>query len=240
MTRKQLRPARVALPWLLLPLACAEHPPGAIEVDAQACVACHRADYESTGAPLHAGRFPTTCADCHATGGWSPALEGLHPERAFPLGRGPHGQFGCTECHRVDRGPSAGGANTDCTGCHTGAHASRPMAEVHDGVPDYAFAPEAPSFCLRCHPDGQADNHPEDRFPIRSGAHAPFACAECHDRAAGPDRGGQNTDCIGCHTGDHSRARMDDKHHEEAGYRWQADMPHFCLSCHPRGSGEDD
>jgi hypothetical protein len=209
-------------------------------VNDAACLTCHRDEYQATSAPPHADRFPTSCVDCHATSAWVPALEGVHPDTSFPLSRGPHGAFACTDCHDVDRGPSAGGANTDCIGCHTGDHAGGRMADVHRGNPAYVFQADAPNFCLRCHPKGEAEGHPDDRFPIRSGAHSRVGCADCHDRGAGPDRGGQNTDCIGCHTGAHSRSRMDDTHDDESGYRWQADMPHFCRSCHPRGFAEDD
>ena len=40
-----------------------------------ACVACHRDDYDRSPFPGHSS-FPLTCADCHATSGWTPAT---HP-----------------------------------------------------------------------------------------------------------------------------------------------------------------
>ena len=30
--------------------------------------------------------------------------------------------------------------------------------------------------------------------------------------------GGENTDCVGCHDGEHTRAKMDGKHDEEPDY----------------------
>ena len=224
---------------LCLAASCHEHPASQVEVTGEDCVACHESDYQRAEPP-HPGVFPRTCASCHRTASWTPALAGPHPDRAFPLRPGTHGGIDCFDCHDPDRGPSTDGANTDCVGCHTGEHARGAMADVHRGIAEYVFDAARPNFCLSCHPAGEAAGHPDDRFPISSGAHEGFACADCHDRAAGPDQGGDNTDCIGCHTGAHSRARMDDTHHEEGGYRWQPDVPNFCLDCHPRGRAEDD
>lgn len=42
------------------------------------CVTCHLADYQGTDSPRHEGRFPTTCADCHSTDAWIPALGGAN------------------------------------------------------------------------------------------------------------------------------------------------------------------
>jgi hypothetical protein len=47
-----------------------------------------------------------------------------------------------------------------------------------------------------------------------------------------------NTDCIGCHTGEHALGRVDGQHDEEPDYfaeRGDASNPHFCLVCHPNG-----
>ncbi len=215
--------------------ACSQHAPGAVEIGPDDCVLCHRADYDSAD-PAHPGAFPETCADCHLTDAWRPALGGNHPETRFPIGHGAHADARCLECHDVNAGPSTGGANTVCIVCHPRSQAD----PIHQGIPDYAWDGSAPHFCLTCHPDGQAANHPESAFPIESGPHQGLACASCHDRARGPDSGGQNTDCIGCHLGVHTQATMADKHQEVGGYQWQPDVPNFCLECHPRGYAGDD
>ncbi|HEY2511982.1 MAG TPA: cytochrome c3 family protein [Polyangiaceae bacterium] len=38
------------------------------------CFACHEAEYAK--APGHAGKFPTTCGECHSTEAWKPRLPG--------------------------------------------------------------------------------------------------------------------------------------------------------------------
>jgi hypothetical protein len=211
------------------------HDAGRLEVRVEDCVVCHRAGYEAVTEPRHVGIFPETCVDCHGTAAWRPAA-GLHPVDRFPLGGAPHAGVACRDCHDPARGAYAGGANTSCTGCHTGEHARARAVDQHRGVAGFAFDDADPRFCLACHPRGLADQrHPEDRFPIRSGAHEPFLCDECHRTERGPYAGGANTDCGGCHTGDHDRERMDDKHRDVGGYAWMTESPSFCLVCHPRG-----
>lgn len=226
---------------LLLGLAaCHKHPDDAVQVSQGACVSCHSPDYQAATDPPHVDRMPDTCGDCHSQDAWRPALEGGHPEAFFPVAEGDHAGIQCNDCHDLERGPSADGENTDCIGCHTGDHSRAETDDEHGGVPDYRFEPEVPSFCLRCHPDGRAEDHPEDRFPIANGPHESFECGECHDADLGPSTGGANADCIGCHTGDHSMSRMDDKHDEVGDYQWQPSVPDFCRECHPSGREEDD
>lgn len=122
------------------------------------CAACHMRDYEQTSAPVHSGMFPTTCGDCHLTTAWQPALEGAHPNAAFPITSGAHERFSCFDCHDPDRGSSIGGANTDCVGCHTGEHSRSRSDDQHNEVSGYQFDPNRPNFCLECHPDGRKDD----------------------------------------------------------------------------------
>jgi hypothetical protein len=119
------------------------------------CSLCHQADYDGTADPVHAGTFPTTCGDCHGTIAWRPALNGEHPETAFPITEGPHKSTGCTDCHDVDRGSSSAGMNTDCVGCHTGKHSMEKVNDQHQEVADYIFDAAMPNFCLLCHPNGR-------------------------------------------------------------------------------------
>jgi hypothetical protein len=53
--------------------------------------------------------------------------------------------------------------------------------------------------------------------------------------ALGSPVGGENADCVGCHNGEHTRAKMDPKHHEVRDYPTGAAPPSFCLDCHPDG-----
>lgn len=120
------------------------------------CYDCHRADYEATENPSHlTERFPQTCDDCHRTDAWIPALDGFHPNDRFPISSGPHEKFECLSCHDADLGPSQGGQNTDCIGCHTGAHSRAKMDDKHSEEPDYSFDENNPHFCLDCHPNGR-------------------------------------------------------------------------------------
>jgi hypothetical protein len=223
--------------WLALVLAgCASprHDGSRVEVRSGDCVVCHRADALAVVDPPHAGAFPETCSDCHETTAWRPAFGGLHPEERFAVRAGAHAGVACAECHDRARGAYAAGANTVCALCHTGAHDRRIVDPQHQGIEGYAFDAARPGFCLSCHPDGTAFHH-EERFPIRSGPHEPFACLDCHDPDRGPYRAGENTDCVGCHTGRHAQAVVDAQHREERDYVFDPANPHFCLRCHPRG-----
>jgi hypothetical protein len=97
-----------------------------------------------------------------------------------------------------------------------------------------------PTTCIDCHTTrawtpALMGTHPEGRFPIAGGPHSGFQCLDCHDPDLGASTGGMNTDCVGCHTGEHTRARMDRVHEGESGYPTGAAPPNFCLDCHPAG-----
>jgi hypothetical protein len=219
--------------------ACTQsHSAQVVEIQAESCVTCHTIDYDTAIAPPHApSGFPTTCADCHRTTDWQPALGGLHPEPMFAVASGPHGGIKCLACHDLDIvAPSKAGANTNCIQCHPD---SRNQADSHSGVrgpqnQTYAYNATAPNFCLTCHPAGRASKHPNDRFP-RTGPHS-RACTTCHDRNAGPDTGGANTTCL--NSGCHSLGQEDGEHREVGQYssaRGDGSNRHFCLVCHPTG-----
>ena len=213
-----------------------DHGGEAIEVQTDAdCVACHQADYDGATDPVHVGVKPTTCGNCHRTDAWQPALDGDHPEDAFHITTGAHQPFKCLECHDASRGSSVDGANTICAWCHTGAHDQDQMDYLHPPqiVPDYSYQADQPNFCLTCHPDGTAPKHPEQNFPIASGAHSGIQCYDCHQPAAGPNTNGENVSCLGCH--EHRKDKVDDIHHEVGNYRYDASNPDFCRQCHPRG-----
>jgi hypothetical protein len=216
--------------WLAFAVvACtSRHDATRVEVRSADCAVCH----DDKASP-HEGRFPDRCGECHTTTAWLPALEGFHPGDRFPIDVGGHQGIACTACHDAARGSSVAGANTSCTGCHTGAHTRSTVDTQHTGVPDYAFDAERSNFCLTCHPSGQARRH-EEFFPIKTGHHRNIACTTCHNEALGPFTGGANTDCVGCH--EHTRSTVDDHHREVRGYVFDPANPHFCLQCHPRGT----
>ena len=198
-----------------------DHPMTDTAVRGEECVTCHLPDYAATTQPVHAGNYPQTCADCHVTTYWQPALDGNHPEDKFPIAKGAHTGIACMSCHDLDLGASsAAGANTNCIQCH---HQSD-MDPQHGGVSGYHYDTSQPHFCLACHPDGMGGKHPESKFPITSGPHRGIACGDCHKASLGTPDSIDNTDCVTCHT---------DAHHRDPS------KPHDCLRCHPNGYAGD-
>jgi len=229
----------LVLALVLLVTGCLQNHDKVVAVRQGDCALCHMTDYTATTAPAHATvGYPTSCAECHRTTSWQPALEGLHPEVAFPRMTGSHAGIACLDCHDLDSGTSSvAGANTNCIGCHPNNNyqmsshvgALGPLGQM------YAYESSVPNFCLTCHPKGTAKRHPIDRFPLTDNHNAP--CTTCHDRSAGPDSMGMNVTCFG--SGCHSISQEDGNHREESRYANARAMypanKHFCLLCHPRG-----
>ena len=92
--------------------------------------------------------------------------------------------------------------------------------------------------CQDCHSTtawrpASGGSHPQARFSI-TGTHS-YACNECHNPSLGPDGAG-NADCVGCHEGEHTLARMDGEHNGIGDYPRGANRaPNFCLQCHADG-----
>jgi hypothetical protein len=247
--------ALLSLPALLLSLlpACSnQHASGAVEVVDNDCVACHAAEAASVAEPPHAGNFPETCFECHSTAAWKPAAF-THDNLVSP----------CYACHRSDYQGAMDPPHVDrvpqtCEDCHT-TSAWMPATFDHANVTGTCYSchrldyegtdnpPHVqdgyPQTCNDCHTtdmwipalDGL---HPEDRFPIGDGPHQEFECLECHKTNLGSSTDGQNTDCVGCHTGEHARQKVDEKHQEVPEYLFDVNNPHFCLECHPNGRNE--
>ncbi len=210
-------------------VACDALPHDGVEVSGQDCASCHLDEYEATQAPVHAGAFPVTCGDCHEETTWRPARAIKHE---WPL-VGAHQHAPCAGCHVGDP-PLYQGTSQLCVDCHLADFESSPF-------PGHSAFPKT---CEQCHtPAGwtpaSGGNHPEARFPIETGPHKVVRCLDCHNDSLGPT-GKANADCVGCHTGEHSRSKMDAEHHEVSGYPAGAAPPNFCLDCHPSGTKEDD
>jgi hypothetical protein len=229
---------------LVLASCLQSHASQQTEVLPDQCSTCHLDNFEATSAPPHRDNsFPTTCADCHRTTGWGPALEGLHPpEPKFPLVGNPHDGIKCLDCHDLDVPlTSKAGANTNCLQCHPD---SSYMRGGHEGAKSatgvaYVYTPGVANFCFSCHPTGRLAPHPRNRFPL-GGPHDAY-CVKCHDRTLGSD--GMNTTCI--NAGCHSLSKTDGQHREEGGalynqLRGSGSNRHFCLDsrCHPDGRKE--
>lgn len=186
------------------------------------CVDCHRRNFEAARNPSHA-EFSTACATCHDTSAWRPAAF----NHVWPL-TGAHAKALCASCHPGDP-PVYAGTRTSCVDCHRADYDASP----------YPGHGTFPTTCQQCHTTSgwkpaTGGAHPESRFPIATGPHGPFECSSCHKESLGP-LGKDNTDCVGCHTGVHTRTRMDEKHKEVAGYPRGSASPNFCLSCHANG-----
>ncbi len=95
------------------------------------CFACHGEP------PVHRGLFGTACADCHTTAGWVPAEFGL--PHGFPLNHG--------------------GAESNCSFCHTVRMQEYTCFECHDQIDTAEFHAAIGisdlSSCADCHPGGK-------------------------------------------------------------------------------------
>lgn len=152
----------------------------------------------------------------------------------------------CALCHTNDAWQPAifeheSVANRECVLCHQANY---------DGTTMPSHAGLYPTTCDDCHGTVSwipaiGGAHPESAFPLANGAHQGITCAQCHDPTRGSSAMGENTDCVGCHTGEHSLGQMNDKHKEVNFYTEYRDVddpgdvlsggPAFCLLCHPNG-----
>jgi hypothetical protein len=138
------------------------------EVGAEDCGACHLRDYQSTNQPSHVALLDQgydfsleSCPKCHGNQQWRPPENpGLHPDADFLISSGPHHPdlVACADCHdpTLDE-TSSEGLNTNCVGCHTGAHILPIMDDVHKNDPEYPIGDPRVNFCLDCHDDGRCD-----------------------------------------------------------------------------------
>jgi hypothetical protein len=208
---------------------------------AESCASCHTADYQATTEPAHTSDpalYHQRCVDCHSSESWSPALPGPHPEERFTIKDLNH-NYACLDCHSLERGgPSKAGADTDCVGCHLGAHSPTAALGRHRAIPSFKveeYVPNEPPWCMECHDGGRgfgkAVPHPEEQFVIRRPPHN-YECQECHDTTRGTTTEG-NTNCTGCHdNGAHTQAAEAENHLAVVDYVFEPDDPAFCLDCH--------
>ena len=202
------------------------------------CAACHIGEYNQVTDPNHVAlNFPTNCSECHGTSSWTGAHfnhSGLtqacvdchlaeYQNTTNPNHASAGFQTNCESCHNTNTWQGAmfshAGITNGCVDCH--------LAEYQSTTnPNHASA-GFPTTCESCHNtntwNGAAFNH---SFPINSGAHKKFNCADCHLN--------QNNyaqfSCIHCH--DHNQQKMGNKHSSISGYAWQSNA---CLACHPNG-----
>ncbi|HEX7838806.1 MAG TPA: hypothetical protein VF469_15120 [Kofleriaceae bacterium] len=230
---------RLVIATLLILGGCFQsHPAGQQELMGTDCYACHTSVYVKTTQPVHRDTpavYSTSCANCHRTIGWQPALEGLHSD-VFVIASGKHAQIACLSCHDLSSGqPSMAGANTNCIQCHPDDRAQRDNHADVVSVTNapYTYQAAVPNFCLSCHPAGTADLHPDNLFR-RTGDHN-VPCGQCHDRTAGPDTKGANVTCVDSrchHTLTFSNGIDDHNTTEYTTQRGDGASRNFCHHCH--------
>jgi hypothetical protein len=174
------------------------------------CVACHQPDYNRATNPNHvAGRFATTCENCHTTVGWRPAALD-HDRTAFPL-TGAHRGTDCARCHVGGR---YAGTPKDCYSCHE-ADQARATNPSHAGFP---------RDCAACHNTNgwkpASFDHNRSGFPL-TGAHRNTPCESCH---RGGKYAGTAKECNACHAADYNGTN--NPNHASAGF------PRTCQDCH--------
>jgi hypothetical protein len=196
-------------------LACAAcHLGGIFSGLSRACVSCHQTDYDGTNNPPHsAAGFPTSCQFCHNTRTWQGAT---FNHSGFPL-TGGHAGLACAQCH------SSGvyvGLPTACVSCH--------QTDYNNTTNPNHTAAGFPTTCQTCHNTttwlGATFNH--TWFPITSGHHSGFTCAQCHPNPANFS----TFTCTNCHL----QAQTDSHHQGVPGYSYNSQA---CYSCHPHPSG---
>lgn len=182
------------------------------------CVGCHKDKYDGAKDPVHVGRFPETCKDCHTTKAWKPAV-GFHSGPEFLSKQ-------CVDCHKAkydatSKPVHAGMYPENCADCHSTSKWTPPYRPIHETetakvticstchLAQYKAATNPPhdgifpTQCAGCH--GQASWKPavnvsHDWFPLNN-KHATLQCTQCHTkgfaRGANPPAGPQQ--CYGCH-----------------------------------------
>jgi hypothetical protein len=191
------------------------HPGGRYQGTPSECAACHLADYSGTSDPDHrAAAFPTDCVSCHGDGavGWQGAI--FDHARFFVL-QGAHKPLDCAACHA--RGYDL---PKDCYGCHAADYSST-------SDPNHK-ASGFPTTCDGCHLPSHASWSQavfQHDFPIKSGKHVGFSCADCHLTS-----NYREYSCTDCHT--HDKATTDRHHDDVSGYVYNSAN---CYACHPHG-----
>ena len=157
---------------------CHRQPPGERELP-EDCSGCHASE------DVHAGRFGTTCDDCHDSTRWSPVVFKHGDRTGFSL-MGAHAKVPCNDCHTGNDASLNEGAT--CITCHR-------ADDVHQGTlgEDCAECHDENGFTARVRFD-----HDLTRFPLL-GMHAVAPCESCHESH---DFKRQSLNCVACHAVD--------------------------------------
>ena len=194
-----------------------------------ACDGCHHDRYLATTAPPHpSAGLGTNCATCHTPATWG---DGTFDHASWPL-TGAHAATPCNACH--GGGVFAGTPKT-CNACH---------GQDYVGATNPSHtALSLSTACQTCHATSSWDTRTfpvhDPLFPITTGKHRTFTCAQCHPTAA---VAWSNFICTACHTGEHRLAEMNSEHADVGNYAATlaaaSNVDHGCYQCHP--TGQDD
>jgi hypothetical protein len=214
--------------------SCHVGSPPKFEGTAEACVACHREDYDKSEYPGH-DEFPLTCADCHTTRAFRPAQRNLHAAATAAGASEPSAAHGTRPAKT--REPSVSKAAPAAKkrapkrreASARAGEAPATSAETKRATPVVKDVPVSNSPAAQVEPAPAEREHPENAFPIASGPHAEIECKTCHDRGGRMGKG--NTDCVQCH----KRSRYDRIHSDVARYPTSDAPVNFCVQCHTRG-----
>ncbi len=149
---------------------CHGNPPRYRGIEFAQCTACH--------SDPHAGRFGTSCTDCHDESSWlhvGDAFRNRHPGLSLAAG---HSSVSCESCHDQgrDQAPSRG---NECVDCHHNTHDAplgRDCSDCHGGI---RWTGLGRRIGLRAHERVR-------EFPLR-GMHADADCDGCHDPSLGAE-----------------------------------------------------
>ncbi len=183
------------------------------------CYSCHQGDYAGTTNPNHpSAGFSTTCESCHDPSRPSWAGAGFnHSLTGFALA-GAHALATCASCHAGGR---YRGTPRDCYSCHQ-ADYDRTQIPNH-------LASGFSTQCVTCHSttawSPSSWDHDSQFFRINTGKHRGkwSNCTICHPNSASF----ADFTCFNCHA--HDQIKMDDKHQNRPGYRYDSQA---CYSCH--------
>ena len=189
----------------------------------QACISCHRQDYDRTAMIDHrAAGFSMQCEQCHeiSSASWRSSFD--HGRTQFAT-RGAHDAVACIRCHVNNR---FRGTPIQCVACH--------RTEYTNATKPNHVAAGFSTECAMCHRAltwTPAAFYPHPWFPIDAGAmHSPGrwrTCGDCH--RAQPTY--TTFECIYCHQ--HEKTRTDAGHSGVSGYVYQSSN---CFRCHPGGT----
>ncbi len=201
------------------------------------CDRCHiptswdGAGFNHAGFSLTGQHATTPCAQCHVGGNYAGTPQDCYACHAADYNGATslnHVALGistqCQLCHTTSTWQGANfnhvGITNGCLNCHQ---------SDYNGTsnPPHASA-GFPTNCESCHDTIDWDHGTfQHAFPITSGKHRNFPCADCHTTP----NNYQLFSCIDCH--EHNQSNTAGHHSGNPNYQWNTPA---CYNCHPQGN----